>query len=62
VVATKFIIENSIEHRLLEMQKKADLARVTWGKPLSKQDVQQRRIEELQDLLGAGGDGGEPMC
>jgi len=55
VVSIKFIIENSIEQRLLEVQqKKADLAKMTLGKPLSKQDLQQRRLEELQNLLGGG--------
>ena len=53
VVSTKFIIEDSIEQRLLEVQKKkADLATLTLGKPLNKQDLQQRRMEELQNLLG----------
>lgn len=53
VVSTKFIIENSIEQRLLEVQKKkADLAKLTLGKPLNKQDLQQQRMEELQNLLG----------
>jgi len=62
VVATKFIIENSIEQRLLEVQKKEmDLARMAWRKPLSKHDLQQRRMEELQDLLGEGRGSGEPM-
>lgn len=54
-MATKFIIEDSIEQRLLEVQqKKADLAKMTLGKPLNKHDIQQRRLEELQNLLGAG--------
>ncbi|CAG8684527.1 7019_t:CDS:2, partial [Acaulospora colombiana] len=54
VVATKFIIRNSIEERLLQVQqKKADLAKLTLGKPLSKQELQQRRLAELHDLLGA---------
>lgn len=53
VVAIKFIIEGSIEQRLLEVQKKkADLANLTLGKPLSKHELQQRRIEELESLLG----------
>ncbi|KIM24131.1 hypothetical protein M408DRAFT_331903 [Serendipita vermifera MAFF 305830] len=62
VVATKFIIEDSIEQRLLEVQqKKADLAKMTLGKPLSKQELQQRRMEELQNLLGAGETSGESV-
>jgi len=62
VVATKFIIENSIEQRLLEVQqKKADLAKMTLGKPLSKQELQQRRMEELQNLLGTADGGGESV-
>jgi len=56
VIATKFIIENSIEQRLLEVQKKkADLASMTLGRPLNKHELQQRRLEELQSLLGGGG-------
>jgi len=52
VIAIKYIIENSIEQRLLEVQKKkADLASMTLGKPLSKQELQQRRLEELNKLL-----------
>lgn len=62
MVATKFIIENSIEQRLLEVQqKKADLAKMTLGKPLSKQELQQRRMEELQNLLGTGDGGSESV-
>ena len=53
VIAIKYIIENSIEQRLLEAQKKkADLANMTLGRPLSKQELQQRRLEELNKLLG----------
>jgi len=53
VIAIKYIIENSIEQRLLEVQKKkADLANMTLGKPLSKHELQQRRLEELNKLLG----------
>ncbi|KAG8838251.1 hypothetical protein FRC18_005455 [Serendipita sp. 400] len=62
VVATKFIIENSIEQRLLQVQqKKADLAKLTLGKPLSKEELQRRRLEELQNLLGAGQSAGGPL-
>jgi SWI/SNF-related matrix-associated actin-dependent regulator of chromatin subfamily A3 len=53
VIAIKYIIDNSIEQRLLEVQKKkADLANMTLGKPLNKQELQQRRLEELNKLLG----------
>jgi len=52
VIAIKYIIENSIEQRLLEVQKKkADLANMTLAKPLNKQELQQRRLEELNKLL-----------
>lgn len=52
VVAIKYIIENSIEQRLLEVQKtKAELANLTLGKPLNKQELQDRRMKELNTLL-----------
>ena len=50
----KLIIENSIEARLLEVQKKkTELANLTLGPPLSKSDLQARRLEELQQLFAA---------
>ncbi|KAI0639627.1 SNF2 family N-terminal domain-containing protein [Trametes polyzona] len=52
VTTVKLIIENSIEARLLEVQKKkTELANLTLGPPLSKSDIQARRLEELQQLF-----------
>ena len=50
----KLIIENTIEARLLEVQKKkSELAKLTLGPPLTKSDLQARRLEELQQLFAA---------
>ncbi|KAG6830298.1 hypothetical protein H0H92_001376 [Tricholoma furcatifolium] len=52
VTTIKFIIENSIEARLLEVQKKKiELANMTLGHTYSKADLLQRRMEELQQLF-----------
>jgi SWI/SNF-related matrix-associated actin-dependent regulator of chromatin subfamily A3 len=52
VTAVKLIIENSIEARLLEVQKKkTELANMTLGHNFSKQDLLQRRMEELRQLF-----------
>ncbi|KDR85370.1 hypothetical protein GALMADRAFT_355560 [Galerina marginata CBS 339.88] len=54
VTTVKFIIENSIEARLLEVQKKkTELANMTLGQHFSKADLMQRRLEELTQLLGS---------
>ncbi|KAI0361389.1 hypothetical protein OH77DRAFT_1417643 [Trametes cingulata] len=54
VTTVKLIIENSIEARLLEVQKKkTELANLTLGPPLSKSDIQARRLEELQQLFAS---------
>lgn len=54
VTTVKLIIENSIEARLLEVQKKkTELANLTLGPPLSKSDIQARRMEELQQLFAS---------
>ncbi|RPD57037.1 hypothetical protein L227DRAFT_578225 [Lentinus tigrinus ALCF2SS1-6] len=54
VTTVKLIIENTIEARLLEVQKKkTELANLTLGPPLSKSDLQARRLEELQQLFAA---------
>ncbi|KAI0347820.1 hypothetical protein BDW22DRAFT_1384725 [Trametopsis cervina] len=54
VTTIKFIIENSIEARLLEVQrKKTELANMTLGQNFSKAELLQRRIEELNQLFGA---------
>ncbi|KAI9513071.1 SNF2 family N-terminal domain-containing protein [Russula earlei] len=52
VTTVKLIIENSIEARLLEVQKKkTELANMTLGHHFSKQDLMQRRMEELRQLF-----------
>ncbi|EJD03691.1 uncharacterized protein FOMMEDRAFT_19080 [Fomitiporia mediterranea MF3/22] len=52
VTTVKLIIENTIEARLLEVQKKkTELANMTLGTHLSKAEVQQRRMEELNQLF-----------
>ncbi|KAI0307676.1 SNF2 family N-terminal domain-containing protein [Multifurca ochricompacta] len=52
VTTVKLIIENSIEARLLEVQKKkTELANMTLGQNFSKQDLMQRRMEELRQLF-----------
>ena len=53
VVTVKLIIEKSIEARLLDVQKKkTDLANLTLGaKQLTKEQLMQRRLEELQQLF-----------
>jgi len=53
VTTVKLIIENSIEDRLLEVQrKKTELANMTLGQNFSKAEVLQRRMDELQQLFG----------
>ncbi|KAF8167732.1 SNF2 family DNA-dependent ATPase [Crassisporium funariophilum] len=54
VTTIKFIIENSIEARLLEVQrKKTELANMTLGQNFSKADLLARRMEELSQLFGS---------
>ncbi|KAF9566150.1 hypothetical protein CPC08DRAFT_683038 [Agrocybe pediades] len=54
VTTIKFIIENSIEAKLLEVQKKkTELANMTLGQNFSKAELMQRRLEELNQLLGS---------
>ncbi|PCH33927.1 hypothetical protein WOLCODRAFT_135395 [Wolfiporia cocos MD-104 SS10] len=54
VTTVKLIIENSIEARLLEVQrKKTELANMTLGANISKADMLQRRMEELNQLFGS---------
>ncbi|KZT75059.1 hypothetical protein DAEQUDRAFT_660022 [Daedalea quercina L-15889] len=55
VLTVKYIIENSIEARLLEVQrKKTELANMTLGgSSFSKAEMLQRRMEELNQLFGA---------
>lgn len=51
----KFVIEQSIETRLLEVQKrKTQLANMTLGQTLSKAEIHQRRLEELNQLFAEG--------
>lgn len=52
MTTVKLIIENSIEARLLEVQKKkADLANLTLGGNFSKAEMMARRMEELNQLF-----------
>ncbi|KAI0068288.1 hypothetical protein BV25DRAFT_1793096 [Artomyces pyxidatus] len=52
VTTVKLIIENSIEARLLEVQKKkTELANMTLGQNLSKAELNHRRMEELNQLF-----------
>ncbi|KAJ4485943.1 SNF2 family N-terminal domain-containing protein [Lentinula aciculospora] len=52
VTTVKLIIENSIEYRLLAVQKKKTaLANMTLGQSMSKADMTARRLEELQELF-----------
>jgi SWI/SNF-related matrix-associated actin-dependent regulator of chromatin subfamily A3 len=54
VTTIKFIIENSIEARLLEVQrKKTELANMTLGQNFTKAELLQRRMEDLQQLFGS---------
>jgi SWI/SNF-related matrix-associated actin-dependent regulator of chromatin subfamily A3 len=54
VTTIKLIIENSIEARLLEVQrKKTLLANMTLGPAIGKSELLQRRMEELSQLFGA---------
>jgi len=55
VTTIKLIIENSIEARLLEVQKKkTKLAEMTLhGSTASKAELSQRRMEELSELFAA---------
>ncbi|THH33466.1 hypothetical protein EUX98_g728 [Antrodiella citrinella] len=53
VTTVKLIIENTIEARLLEVQKKkTELANLTLGQSYTKAEVLQRRMEELNQLFG----------
>ena len=52
VTTVKYVIENTIEARLLEVQRrKTELANMTLGQSLTKADILQRRMEELQKLF-----------
>lgn len=52
VTTVKLIIENSIEARLLEVQKrKTALANMTLNQNISKAELMQRRMEELNQLF-----------
>jgi len=53
VTTVKLVIENSIESKLLEVQKKkTELANMTLGQNFSKAELMQRRMEELNELFG----------
>jgi len=53
VTTIKLIIENTIEARLLEVQKKkTELANMTLG-TTNKAELMQRRMEELSQLFGS---------
>ena len=53
VTTVRLIIENTIEARLLEVQrKKTALANMTLGQHLSKSELLQRRMDELNQLFG----------
>ncbi|KAJ7900166.1 SNF2 family N-terminal domain-containing protein [Mycena olivaceomarginata] len=53
VTTIKLIIENTIEARLLEVQrKKTELANMTLGHSFSKAEMMSRRMEELNELFG----------
>jgi SWI/SNF-related matrix-associated actin-dependent regulator of chromatin subfamily A3 len=56
VTTIKFIIQNTIEARLLEVQKKKTaLANMTLaGTTYSKAELMARRMEELNELFGTG--------
>lgn len=48
----RFIIKDSIEERILELQKrKAALAELTFSEKLSKQEILKRRLEDLRCLF-----------
>ncbi|RXW22591.1 hypothetical protein EST38_g3260 [Candolleomyces aberdarensis] len=52
VTTVKLIIANTIEARLLEVQKKkTELANMTLGQNVTKADILNRRMEELQALF-----------
>ncbi|KAF9015548.1 SNF2 family N-terminal domain-containing protein [Cyathus striatus] len=54
VTTVKLIIENSIEDRLLEVQKKkTELANMTLGQGTTKAELLQRRMDELAQLFGS---------
>lgn len=54
MTTVKLIIENTIEARLLEVQRqKTELANMTLGQNLSKAELMQRRMEELAKLFGS---------
>ncbi|CAK5264607.1 unnamed protein product [Mycena citricolor] len=53
VTTIKLIIENTIEARLLEVQrKKTELANMTLGQSYSKSEMMARRMDELNELFG----------
>lgn len=52
MTTVKLVIENSIEARLLEVQrKKTDLANLTLNQNFTKADIMQRRMGELATLF-----------
>lgn len=55
MTTVKFVMEDSIETRLLEVQKrKTQLANMTLGQSISKAEMLQRRMEELNQLFSEG--------
>ncbi|KAF9527782.1 SNF2 family N-terminal domain-containing protein [Crepidotus variabilis] len=53
VTTIKFVIEGSIEERLLEVQKKkTELANMTLNNNITKSEILQRRMDELSALFG----------
>ena len=52
MTTVKLIIENSIEARLLEVQKKkTELANMTFDKRFTKAEMMHRRLDELHQLF-----------
>ncbi|THV06005.1 hypothetical protein K435DRAFT_711955 [Dendrothele bispora CBS 962.96] len=52
VTTVKFIIDNTIEARLLDVQKKkTELANMTLGQNLTKSEIVKRRMDELNQLF-----------
>ena len=63
----RFIIKDSIEERILELQKrKAALADLTFSEKLSKQEILKRRLEDLRCLFRGSSElmrkGGAAAC
>ena len=52
VFTTRYIIKNSIEETIMKIQeRKTQLARLTFKEKISREEMQQERLDELRELF-----------